>query len=55
MDKTPQKGFQALINPLGLAVGLWVIGRTHPKLGVRQFKQRSLECACKDAITVRNQ
>lgn len=54
MDSAAQISFQALVDLLGLPVGLRVIQGAHAQLSLRQTKQLLSQGTGEDAITVRN-
>jgi hypothetical protein len=52
MNKTMQKCLQALIDSLGLTIGLWMISSAQSKLDTSQPEELMPERAGKDPIMV---
>lgn len=54
MDRTAQEHFKALVNSLGLAVGLWVVTRAELQVSAQLCKHFTLENTGEHGITVRD-
>ena len=54
MHKTPEVGFQALIHPPRLAIGLWVISGAHTQSDSSQLEEFPQHIACENEVSIRN-
>lgn len=52
VDEAPQVSFEALVQPLCLAVRLWVVGGAHIESSTRQVKQLPPKVAGEDTVAV---
>jgi hypothetical protein len=54
MNKTSEVSFKTLIDPLCLAIGLWVISTTHAQINIKKFEKFLPKVTGEHLISVRH-